>query len=96
MLAAGSNVLEPPTSYQRKPRKCMKNHLLQLAGCDQPMEASRQTEAGQGFDRSRYNRLIGEMIQDENLMQCDDLPSLDELGYSDDFFRSMSTLKTKY
>ena len=102
MLAVGSDVLEPPTSFMRKPRKCMKSHLWQPStlaeGCNHNVEASRQTEAssGQGIDRAQYNRLIGEMIQNENQMQCDDLPNLDELGYSDEFFKSMSALKNKY
>ena len=99
MLAVGSDVLKPPTSYLRKPRKCVKRHLWQpstLAGgrCCHNAKASRQTEASSG--RAHYNRLIGEMIQNENQMQCDDLPNLDELGYSDEFFRRLSALKKKY
>jgi hypothetical protein len=95
-----SEVLEPPTSFLRKPRKSVKSHLWKpttraALGCDQPLEASKRLEVDQRFDRSRHNRLIGEMIQGENLIQCDDLPSLDQLGYSDEFFRSMSTLEKK-
>ncbi len=63
-------------------------------GCDLAMEAgSGPAEASQKCDRGEYNRLIGEMMKEEKLFQCDDLPSLDELGYSDEFFRSMSTAK---
>ena len=89
MLAVRTSVFEPPISYLQRPRKYLRSHRRNQAvvGCDLAMEVNI------GNDRGEYNRLIGEMIQDEKLFQCDDQPSLDELGYSDEFFRSMSTVK---
>jgi hypothetical protein len=96
MLAVGSD--ESPTSYLRKPQTCVNSQTDNnaAAGCDQPAEARRQCRQaayGQCCDRGQYNRLLGEMLREENLFESDGLPSLDKLGYSDDFFKSMSTVK---
>jgi hypothetical protein len=76
---------KPPTRFVRKSRKNERNDSVapalnsEAAGRpDQaPLNATKETKS---FNRSEYNRLIGEMIRKDFEFHCDDLPTMDQIA----------------
>ena len=80
--------INPPTRFVRKPRNTEQRDLatpmLNCEAAARPAEVpaySKSELKAVTFERSKYNRLIGEMIREEIEFYCDDLPVMDKTAY---------------
>jgi hypothetical protein len=78
----------PPTRFVRKSRnmehKDSTTPILKCEASARPFEeavVSKKEKCTITFDRSKYNRIIGEMIRLDSECHCDDLPIIDQTAY---------------
>ena len=76
-----AHIQAPPAKYikRTRPFQDANEHLIKPVAHESCHEYVKID-----FNRSGYNREIGRIVDQERLCQCQDLPSLELLGYSAD------------